>query len=414
MKTEKIDVAVIGGGPAGLAAASSARNSGAENVVLIERGEVLGGILNQCIHDGFGTKIFGKAMTGPEYAQIYIDKLHEAGVETLMETMVLDLTPDRELTICSEGGIRKLEASSVVLAMGCRERTRGAIRIPGTRPAGVFTAGVVQDYMNMRNILVGRKAVILGSGDIGLIMARRLSLEGVKVECVAEILPYPSGLARNIVQCLDDFDIPLYLSTTVVEIHGTDRVTGVTLANVGPRGGIVPGSKKYVECDTLLLSVGLIAENELSRKAGVEINPVTGGPVVDDQFQTSIPGFFCGGNALQVHDLVDYASLESEKAGASAATYADSGRLPSSSIPVEPGDGIRYVVPNSLSGEEAVDFSMRVGKPDDNRFVVFKRGDQVVRRMRQMALEPSAMIRIRVRADRFSKGSGPLTVEVAD
>jgi hypothetical protein len=245
-------------------------------------------------------------------------------------------------------------------------------------------------------------------------MARRLTLEGVKVECVAEILPHPSGIARNIVQCLDDFDIPLYLSTTVVEIHGTDRVTGVTLASVGPRGGIVPGSKKYVECDTLLLSVGLIAENELSRKAGVEINPVTGGPVVDDQFQTSIPGFFCGGNALQVHDLVDYASLESEKAGASAATYANDGRLPTSSIEVEPGNGIRYVVPNSLSGGEAVDFSMRVRSADENRFVVFKRGGTVVRRMRQLAMEPSAMIRIRVRTDRFNKGTGPLTVEVAD
>jgi NADPH-dependent 2,4-dienoyl-CoA reductase/sulfur reductase-like enzyme len=328
--------------------------------------------------------------------------------------MVLDLTPDRELTICSEDGIRRIKAGSVVLCTGCRERTRGAIRIPGTRPAGVFTAGVVQEYMNLRNILVGRKAVILGSGDIGLIMARRLTLEGVKVECVAEILPYPSGLARNIVQCLDDFDIPLYLSTTVVDIHGVERLQGVTLAQIGPKGGVVRGTKRFIDCDTLLLSVGLIPENELAKKAGIDLSPVTTGPIVDDQFQTSVPGIFCGGNALQVHDLVDYASMESQKAGQSAATFAGAGKLPDQNIDVQPGNGIRYVVPQTLSGEEAVDFSMRVFSPGSDRYVVFRRGDKMVRRMKQTELDPAAMIRVRVRADRFKGSEGPLTVEVTD
>ncbi|HJO82993.1 MAG TPA: FAD-dependent oxidoreductase [SAR202 cluster bacterium] len=414
MRTENVDVAVVGGGPAGLAAAAAAREAGAENVLLIERGERLGGILNQCIHDGFGTKMLGEALTGPEYAQIFIDRLSDSGVTSSLETMVLDLTPDRELTICSEDGIRRIKAGSVVLCTGCRERTRGAIRIPGTRPAGVFTAGVVQEYMNLRNILVGRKAVILGSGDIGLIMARRLTLEGVKVECVAEILPYPSGLARNIVQCLDDFDIPLYLSTTVVDIHGVERLQGVTLAQIGPKGGVVRGTKRFIDCDTLLLSVGLIPENELAKKAGIDLSPVTTGPIVDDQFQTSVPGIFCGGNALQVHDLVDYASMESQKAGQSAATFAGAGKLPDQNIDVQPGNGIRYVVPQTLSGEEAVDFSMRVFSPGSDRYVVFRRGDKMVRRMKQTELDPAAMIRVRVRADRFKGSEGPLTVEVTD
>ena len=414
MRTEQVDVAVVGGGPAGLAAALSAKESGAQHVLLIERGDTLGGILNQCIHDGFGTKLMGEALTGPEYARIFIDRLTDIGVSIKLDTMVLDISPERELVICSHDGLIRVKAGAIVLCTGCRERTRGAIRIPGTRPAGVFTAGVVQEYMNIRNLSVARKAVILGSGDIGLIMARRLTLEGVKVECVAEILPYPSGLARNIVQCLEDFGIPLHLSTTVVDIHGNDRVEGVTLAQIGPRGGVVRGTKSYVDCDTLLLSVGLIPENELAKKAGIELSPVTAGPIVDDQFQTSIPGIFCGGNALQVHDLVDYASMESEKAGRSASTFADDGRLPSPIIKVLPGQGIRYVVPQEVSGNESVDFSMRVKSPETDRYIVFKRGEQVIRRMRQIELAPAAMIRMRVRSDRFQGSSDPLTVEVAD
>ena len=412
MRTEEVDVAVIGGGPSGMAAAVAARKAGAERVVLIERGEQLGGILNQCIHDGFGTKIFEQALTGPEYAQIYIDQVGETGVSYYLNTMVLDLTPERELTVCSTAGVRRLRAKSVVLCMGCRERTRGAIGIPGHRPAGVFTAGVVQYYMNLRNLAVGRRVVVLGSGDVGLIMARRLTLEGAQVPCVAEILPYPSGLARNVVQCLEDFGIPLYLSTTVVDIHGRDRITGVTLAKIGPRGGIVPGSQRLVECDTLMLSVGLIPENELSKKAGVALSPVTGGPIVDDHFQTSIPGIFSAGNALQVHDLVDYASLEAEKAGSSAAKYADTGKLPEANIKVSPGQGIRYVVPHHISGTEAVDFSMRVVAPDRDRYVVFRNDGQTIRRMKETVLAPSSMIRFRVRAERFQKMEGELTVEV--
>jgi NADPH-dependent 2,4-dienoyl-CoA reductase/sulfur reductase-like enzyme len=296
--------------------------------------------------------------------------------------------------------------------MGCRERTRGAIGIPGYRPAGVFTAGVVQYYMNMRNLAVGRKVVVLGSGDVGLIMARRLTLEGAQVPCVAEILPYPSGLVRNVVQCLQDYGIPLYLSTTVVEIHGRDRITGVTLAKIGPRGGIVPGSQRLVECDTLMLSVGLIAENELAKKAGVTLSPITGGPIVDEHFQTSIPGIFSAGNALQVHDLVDYVSLEAEKAGLGAAMYAHIGKLPQANIRVNPGQGIRYVVPQYISGTEAVDFSMRVVAPDHDRHVVFRSDGQTVRRMKENVLAPSSMIRFRVRAERFQKIGRELTVEL--
>jgi len=414
MRTEIADVAVIGGGPAGLAAAASARNAGAERVILIERGERLGGILNQCIHDGFGTKIFEEALSGPEYAQIYIDRLYDTDVTCSLDTMVLDVAGDRELTVCSTEGMRRIRAKAMVLTTGCRERSRGAISIPGSRPAGVYTAGVVQNYLNLQNIMVGRRVVVLGSGDVGLIMARRLTLEGAEVPCVAEILPYPSGLARNVAQCLDDFGIPLYLSTTVVEIHGTDRIVGVTLAQIGPRGGVLHKTKRYVACDTLMLSVGLIPENELAKKAGVALSPITGGPVVDENFQTSLPGIFSAGNALQVHDLVDYVSLEAEIAGHSAAMYADAGKLPPSSIKVQPGKGIRYVLPQEISGAESVYFSMRAQAPDRDRYVVFRRGGQVIRRLKQTVLAPSSMMRIRLRADRLQKGQGDLTVEVGE
>jgi NADPH-dependent 2,4-dienoyl-CoA reductase/sulfur reductase-like enzyme len=412
MRTEEVDVAVIGGGPAGLAAAAAARKAGAARVALIERGEQLGGILNQCIHDGFGTKNMGKALTGPEYAQIYIDLADAAGVTCHLNTMVLNLSPEREMTVCSSEGMRRIRAKSIVLCMGCRERTRGAIRIPGQRPAGVFTAGAVQYYMNIRNLAVGRRVVILGSGDVGLIMARRLTLEGAEVPCVAEILPYPSGLVRNVVQCLEDFDIPLYLSTTVVEIHGRERVTGVTLAKVGPRGGIVKGSQRKIECDTLMLSVGLIAENELAKKAGVTLSPITAGPIVDDHFQTSVPGIFSAGNALQVHDLVDWVSVEAEKAGTCAAEFSQDKKLARAHIKVTPGPGIRYVVPHYISGTEAVDFSMRVTVPDHDRTVVFQSDGNMLRSKKEHVLAPSSMVRFRVRAERFQNIGKEMTVEL--
>ncbi|MCX7141913.1 MAG: FAD-dependent oxidoreductase [Proteobacteria bacterium] len=402
----------MGGGPAGLAAAAAARKAGAARVALIERGEQLGGILNQCIHDGFGTKNMGKALTGPEYAQIYIDLADAAGVTCHLNTMVLNLSPEREMTVCSSEGMRRIRAKSIVLCMGCRERTRGAIRIPGQRPAGVFTAGAVQYYMNIRNLAVGRRVVILGSGDVGLIMARRLTLEGAEVPCVAEILPYPSGLVRNVVQCLEDFDIPLYLSTTVVEIHGRERVTGVTLAKIGPRGGIVKGSQRKIECDTLMLSVGLIAENELAKKAGVTLSPITGGPIVDDHFQTSVPGIFSAGNALQVHDLVDWVSVEAEKAGACAAEFSQDKKLARAHIKVTPGPGIRYVVPHYISGTEAVDFSMRVTVPDHDKTVVFQSDGNTLRSKKEHVLAPSSMVRFRVRAERFQNIGNEMTVEL--
>lgn len=409
--TQEVDVAVIGGGPAGMAAAVAAREKGAENVVLIEREARLGGVLNQCIHDGFGTKVFKEALTGPEYAGIYADRVHDSGVQTWLGTTVMDLKKDRSLVAISAEGMRRVQAGAVVLSMGCRERPRGAIGIPGTRPAGVFTAGAVQTYMNLRNLAVGKRVVILGSGDIGLIMARRLTLEGAKVLAVAEIMPYPSGLARNIVQCLEDFNIPLHLRTTVVEIHGTQRLTGVTLAEVGTRGGIKPGTKRFIECDTLLLSVGLVPENELTQRAGIPLSRVTNGPVVDDSFQTETPGIFACGNVLQVHDVVDYATLEAEKAGAAAAKFVSEGTTPEAKIPVVAGDGLRYVLPARISGIEAVDFTMRVVKPAGESFILFKSGDDLVRRIRQPALVPAEMVRVRLNKGRFSSLSS-LVVEV--
>lgn len=319
---EAYDVVIIGGGPAGLAAAVAAKEHGIQKILILERDRELGGILNQCIHNGFGLHTFKEELTGPEYALRYIKKVQELDIEYRLNTMVADISPERVITALNrEDGLLEIKAEAVILAMGCRERSRGALNIPGYRPAGIFSAGTAQRLVNMEGYLPGRKVVILGSGDIGLIMARRMTLEGAKVKAVAELMPYSGGLRRNIVQCLEDYGIPLKLSHTVVDIKGRERVEGVTLAKVDERGKPIPGTEEEYACDTLLLSVGLIPENEISGKMGVELNPVTSGPVVNESLETNIPGVFACGNVLHVHDLVDFVSQEAAAAGRFAADF---------------------------------------------------------------------------------------------
>jgi len=358
------DVVVIGGGPAGLAAALGARRAGAGDVLLIERDKRLGGILNQCIHDGFGLFLYNETITGPEYAERLIEDVDREGIRCETGAMVLDLTADRVLRINARYGYRIIKASSVILAMGCRERTREMIEIPGTRPAGIFTAGSAQSLVNLQNIRIGNEAVILGSGDIGLIMARRLTVEGIAVKGVFELLPWTSGLERNVRQCLMDLGIPLELSSTVVEVRGRDRVESVVVAGVD--GGLqpVPGSEREVRCDTLLLSVGLIPENELSKRAGLELSPLTGGAVVDETLMTSVPGIFSCGNVLHIHDVADFASHEGFAAGAFAARFARGEILPAAQWRVVPGPNIRYALPQLVRpGTANVDLSFRVSRP---------------------------------------------------
>ncbi len=347
------DLIIIGAGPAGLAAACSAYENGVRDILLIERDRALGGILNQCIHNGFGLQRFGEELTGPEYAGRYIEMLKSTSVEVCSDTMVLELKKDR--TVCAvngEKGYFEVRGKAVILAMGCRERTRGAISIPGKRPAGVFTAGAAQRFLNIEGFLCGKRVVILGSGDIGLISARRMTLEGAKVLACVELMPYSSGLQRNIVQCLEDFDIPLYLSHTVTKIHGDRRVTGVTIQKVDEQKNPIPGTEMDFECDTLLLSVGLIPENELTKGAGIRIDPRTNGPEVYDNLETSAEGIFACGNVVHVHDLVDYVSEESARAGVGAARRI-AGNLPEASgISVEAGNAVSYVVPQHIRNSE--------------------------------------------------------------
>ena len=391
MKT--VQLAIVGGGPAGLAAAAAAYDAGLRDILILERSGELGGILNQCIHNGFGLHRFGEQLTGPEYAGRCIELLRSTGVRVELGTMVLEVTPDKKIHCVSrEKGYQILEARSIILCMGCRERTRGAIGIPGTRPAGIWSAGTAQRMVNMEGYLPGRQVVILGSGDIGLIMARRMTLEGAEVKAVAEVMPYSGGLKRNIVQCLDDFDIPLYLSTTVVEIHGQEHLTGVTLAQVDDKRLPIPGTERYIPCDTLLLSVGLLPENELTRQAGAALDAVTGGPVVDETLATSLPGVFACGNVLHVHDLVDFVSQEAAAAGRSAARFVLEGAESGDSIRLEGKNGVRYTVPQSLHrGGGPVTVRFRVGQPYRSAALCAYAGDTLLKRIPKRILTPGEM-----------------------
>lgn len=396
-----MDAAVIGGGPAGLSAAIKAKESGLEKVLIVERGENLGGLLDQCIHNGFGLSYFGEDLTGPEYAGRLISRAGQLGVESLLGCMVLRLSPDRKMLLSSERGLTELSARAVVLAMGCRERPREALNISGTRPAGILTAGTAQRYVNVYGYIPGREAVILGSGDVGMIMARRLALEGVKVKAVVEILPYTGGLIRNEVQCLQDFNIPLLLQHTVYKIHGDERLEAVTIVRVDSGFNPIIGTEQLISCDTLLISAGLIPENELSRMAGVELDPLTGGAMVDGSMQTSVPGIFAGGNVLHVNDLVDNVTLEAEIAGLNAAVFAREGekKARGSRVKMKAGENIRYVVPQVVAMGEDVIISTRAMKPLERARIrvgsILKKDFRV--------LKPSQLVRLAVSSSEWQR-----------
>ena len=394
----RYDLVVIGGGPGGLAAAIEARNNGVENILVIERDKELGGILQQCIHNGFGLHEFKEELTGPEYAERFIKKLKEKNIEYKLDTMVLEVTPEKIVhAINTVDGYMMIEAKAIVLAMGCRERTRGAISIPGERPAGVFTAGTAQRFINMEGYMVGKKVLILGSGDIGLIMARRMTLEGAEVQAVVELMPFSGGLARNIAQCLNDYNIPLYLSHTVVDIKGKERVEGVTIAKVDENRRPIPGTEIEYECDTLLLSVGLIPENDISRKTGIVIDRRTSGPVVNDMMETSIPGIVACGNVVLVHDLVYFVSAEARKAGKAAAKFVKDEVQNGEYIELKNGFGVTYTVPQKYRVENIENFleiSMRVNNIYKNMRLQVKDGDTVLVNMKKAHLAPGEMEKV--------------------
>lgn len=410
---QNFDIVIVGGGPAGMAAAVAAYDAGCKDIVILDREPRLGGILMQCIHNGFGLHKLGRELTGPEYAAVYEQMVRERGIQVYAETTVTAVSPERVVTAQSRQGILKIQAKAVILAMGCRERSRGALNICGSRPAGVYSAGTAQKLVNCMGYQVGKRVVILGSGDIGLIMARRMSYEGAKVEAVCEVMPYSGGLTRNIVQCLEDFGIPLYLKTTVVQIHGKERLEGVTIAQVDENRCVIEETKRYIPCDTLLLSVGLIPENELTRSAGIPIDPITNGAIVDENCQTQIPGIFACGNVLQVHDLVDYVSEEAERAGLGAAKFVAGSSIRGNMIETKPGYGVRYVIPQAINSSfEDVSLFMRVTQPFGKVKITVSDGENVLAAVKKLKAAPGEMEKITVKADALQNVTGPITVSL--